>query len=60
MVQKLKIISSFNPPLEEDGYEEEDELESVECFSVDSLEAERKTQKENNGKTYCKQNGHKI
>ena len=43
----------------EDEGEEEDELESVECFSVDSLDQERKTQKHSNGENEYKQNGYK-
>ena len=55
MVQKLKSISSFDPPMEDEG--EEDELESVECFSVDSLDQERKAQRQSNGKNEYSQNG---
>ena len=58
MVQKLKSISSFDPPMEDEG-EEEDELESVECFSVDSLDQERKAQRQSNGKNVYSQNGYK-
>jgi hypothetical protein len=58
MVQKLKSISSFDPPMEDDG-EEEDELESVECFSVDSLDQERRTPRQSNGENRYKQNGYK-
>ena len=58
MVQKLKSLSSFDPPME-DEEEERDELESVECFSVDSLDQERKAQRQSNGKDGYKQNGYK-
>ena len=58
MVQKLKSISTFEPPMKDDG-DEEDELESVECFSVDSLDQERKAQRQSNGKDGYKQNGYK-
>ena len=54
MVHRLKGISSFHPNMDEGGDDEEDELESVECFSVDSLEAEMKIQKQRNGKILCK------
>jgi hypothetical protein len=58
MVEKLKSISTFDPPMEDDG-EEEEELESVECFSVDSLNQDRKAQRPSNGKDRYKQNGYK-
>ena len=58
MVQKLKSISPFEPPMEDDG-DEEDELESVECFSVDSLDQERKAQRQSTVKDGYKQNGYK-
>ena len=58
MVEKLKSISTFEPPMEDEG-EEEDELESVECFSVDSLDQERRTRRQSNGKDGFKQNGYK-
>ena len=58
MVQKLKSISTFEPPMEDDG-DEEDELESVECFSVDSLDQDRKAQRQSNGKDGYRQNGYK-
>ena len=59
MVQKLKSISSFDPPMENEG-EEVDELESVECFSVDSLDQERKVERQSNVKNGYKQNGYKL
>ena len=58
MVDKLKSISSFDPPIEDEG-EEEDELESVECFSVDSLDQERKAQRQSNVKNEYQKNGYK-
>ena len=59
ILQKLKSISSFDLPMEDYGEEEEDELESVECFSVDSLDQERKMQRQSNVKDGYKQNGYK-
>ena len=58
MVHKLKSISSFDPPIEDEG-EEEDELESVECFSVDSLDQEIKAQRQSNVKNEYQKNGYK-
>ena len=59
MVQKLKSFSSFDLPIVYQA-EEDDELESVECFSVDSLDTDRKTLRHNSRKDSCKQNGYKI
>ena len=54
MVQNLKTLSSFDLPLKKYKDEKDNpELESVECFSVDSLELDGK----GNGKIYCKKNG---
>ena len=39
--------------------DKEDELESVECFSVDSLDQERKAQRQSTVKDGYKQNGYK-
>merc|ERR1711874_404881 len=56
MVQRFKSISTFQPSSMEYGGEEEEELESVECFSVDSLDTARRTGKHHPDNS-CTQNG---
>ena len=54
MVQRLRSVSSFNPPPVVYGGDDDLELESVECFSVESLEPDIRKKEI---KTSCTQNG---